>query len=80
MNKLAQEVEYCIQSHGIKKSWIAEQLGISQQLLNKRLNKKNFTLEDTNEILAPTGFQIKYTITKSPIYFGVDNESGNDPQ
>ena len=62
MNDLAKKVDECIQKRGVKKTWIAEQLGISQQLLNKRLNKKNFTIEDANEILETIGYKTDYTI------------------
>lgn len=62
MNDLAKKVDECIQKRGVKKTWIAEQLGISQQLLNKRLNKKNFTIEDANEILGTIGYKTDFDI------------------
>lgn len=62
MNDLAKKVNECIQQRGVKKTWIAEQLGISQQLLNKRLSKKNFTIEDANEILETIGYKTDYAI------------------
>ena len=64
MNNLAIMIDNFIDSKGIKKAWIAEQLGISQQLLRKRLNKKNFTVDDANKILAIIGYKINYQITE----------------
>lgn len=64
MNNLAIMIDNFIDSKGIKKAWIAEQLGISQQLLRKRLNKKNFTIDDANKILAIIGYKIDYQITE----------------
>lgn len=64
MNNLAIMIDNFIDSKGIKKAWIAEQLGISQQLLRKRLNKKNFTVDDANKILAIIGYKIDYQITE----------------
>ena len=70
MNELAQKVNDCIKDHGIKKTWIAEKMGCTQQALNKRLNKKNFTLDDANEILNTFGYEIDCRpVLKSPIYF-----------
>ena len=64
MNNLAIMIDNFIDSKGIKKAWIAEQLGISQQLLRKRLNKKNFTVDDANRILTIIGYKIDYQITE----------------
>lgn len=61
-NKLAVIVDDFINSKGIKKIWIAEQLGISQQLLTKLFNKKNFTIDDANRILSVIGYKIDYDI------------------
>ena len=64
MNDLAMMIDNFIANNGIKKTWIAEQLGISQQLLNKRLKKKNFTIEDANIILEVLGYKVNYTIVQ----------------
>lgn len=64
MNNLAIMIDNFIDSKGIKKTWIADQLGISQQLLQKRLNKKNFTVDDANKILETFGYEVNYTIDK----------------
>ena len=83
LNELAKRIDNYISCRGVKKSWIADQLGISQQLLNGLLNKKNFTVDDANKILAPLGQQITICIDplpdpqldlKSPIYF-LDDEN-----
>ena len=62
MNELAVMIDDFIHDRGVKKTWIAEQLGISQQLLNKRLNKKNFTVDDANIILSVMGYKLEYHI------------------
>ena len=64
MTILAQYVDDFIIGHGIRKSWIADKMGITQQLLYRKLNKKNFTIEDANEILDIIGYKIEYTIVK----------------
>lgn len=64
MTILAQYVDDFIIDHGIRKSWIADKMGITQQLLYRKLNKKNFTIEDANEILDIIGYKIEYTIVK----------------
>lgn len=64
MTTLAKYIDDFISTHGIKKSWIADQMGISQQLLYRKLNKKNFTINDANEILDIIGYKLEYTIVK----------------
>lgn len=65
MNDLANFVNDFISDQGIKKVWIADQLQISQQLLNKRLNKSNFTVDDANDILSVMGYKLTYQIVKA---------------
>ncbi len=48
---LRQAVDETIKESGYKKSWIAEQLGISRQGFSNLLNKSNFSLDDANKIL-----------------------------
>ena len=62
MNELANMVNEYIDMHGIRKSWIAEKMGISQQLLQKRLKKQNFTITDANDILYVLGCRIECRI------------------
>ena len=66
MNKLAEKVDSYISDNGIKKTWIADKMGISQQLLNGLLNKKNFTVDDANRILETMGQQITVDIKPLP--------------
>lgn len=76
MNNLQIIVDDFINNSGYKKVWIAEQLGITQQTLNKRLHvKKNFTIQDANKILNIIGYEINYTIDKIN-----KNESTNKKQ
>lgn len=65
MNNLQIIVDEFINNSGYKKVWIADQMGITQQALNKRLHiKKNFTVQDANEILSVIGYRVEYQITK----------------
>ena len=71
MNELANMVNDYIDMHGIRKSWIAEKMGISQQLLQKRMKKQNFTIADANDILVVLGCRIECKIVSN-------NAIGND--
>lgn len=62
INQLSQYVDSFINDKGIKKVWIAEKLGISQQLLYRLQNKKNFNIDDANRILSVIGYKIDYDI------------------
>lgn len=62
MNELAKFVNDYLNEMGIKKTWIASQLGTTQQLLYKRFNKKSFTISDANEILGTVGRKVEYNI------------------
>lgn len=65
MNNLQIIVDDFINNSGYKKVWIADQMGITQQALNKRLHvKKNFTIQDANEILNIIGYNVVYKIEK----------------
>lgn len=63
--ELIQAVKKAIDESGYKKSYISEQLGISNQNFNRLLNKKNFSLNDANRILNIINYQTKTTIEKS---------------
>lgn len=65
MNELAEFVNEFLNDNGIKKTWVAKQLGTTQQLLYKRLNKKNFTSSDANEILGTIGYKLDYKIVRA---------------
>lgn len=60
-SELLQAVNDAIKESGYKKSWIANQLGISRQGFSNLLNKSNFSLDDANRILAIIN---KKTVTK----------------
>lgn len=62
MNELAIYVDNFINSKGIKKSWIIEQLGISQPYFYKLMHKKNFTVDDANRILNTIGYKLTFDI------------------
>lgn len=64
MNELAKFIDDFINNMGIKKTWIASQLGISQQLLYRKMIKKNFTINDANEILGTVGYKLEYNIVR----------------
>lgn len=59
--ELRQAVDETIKESGYKKSWIADQLGISRQGFSNLLNKSNFSLDDANKILTVIN---KKTVTK----------------
>lgn len=50
--ELRRAVDETIKESGYKKSWIADQLGISRQGFSNLLNKSNFSLDDANKILT----------------------------
>ena len=60
-DELRQAVDEAIKESGYKKSWIADQLGISRQGFSNLLNKSNFSLDDANKILTVIN---KKTVTK----------------
>lgn len=59
--ELRRAVDETIKESGYKKSWIADQLGISRQGFSNLLNKSNFSLDDANKILTVIN---KKTVTK----------------
>ena len=59
--ELRQAVDEAIKESGYKKSWIADQLGISRQGFSNLLNKSNFSLDDANKIFTVIN---KKTVTK----------------
>ena len=46
--ELAQAIEKIIDNNGIKKIWLSEKMGISNQNFNRSMSKKNFSLDDAN--------------------------------
>lgn len=59
--ELAQAVNNAIKESGYKKSYIADQLGISRQAFSNFMNKSNYSLDDANKILSIIGYK---TITE----------------
>ena len=54
--ELAQAIERIIDDNGIKKIWLSEKMGISNQNFNRLMSKKNFSLDDANRILNIIGY------------------------
>lgn len=55
--ELAQAVNQAIKESGYKKSYIADQLGISRQAFSNFMNKSNYSLDDANKILSIIGYK-----------------------
>ena len=49
---LVKAVNEAIKESGIKKSFIAEKLGISKQAFTHFMDKTNFSIDDANKILS----------------------------
>ncbi len=49
--ELAQAVNEAIKESGIKKTILAEKIGLTRQGLDKLLQKQSFSLDDANKIL-----------------------------
>ena len=62
MNELAQFVYDYLYDNRIKKTEIAENLGITRQKITQLLNKKNFGINDANYLLNSVNKRIEYTI------------------
>lgn len=61
-NSLAINIDNFIKSKGIKKTFIAKEMGISYTYFNKLMEKDNFTIDDANRILTVIGYKIDYDI------------------
>lgn len=62
--ELSQVIENIIDEKGIKKTWLAEQLGVANQNINKLINKKSISLDDANRILSALGYEASICIEK----------------
>lgn len=62
--ELAQAVNKIIDDNGIKKIWLSEKMGISNQNFNRLMNKKSFSLDDANKVLNPLGYHANIIIEK----------------
>lgn len=51
-SELSQAVSQLIKTSGYKKTYIADQLGLTRQGLDKLLKKQSFSLDDANKILS----------------------------
>ncbi len=49
--ELAQAVQEAIKESGIKKTVLAEKVGLTRQGLDKLLQKQSFSIDDANKIL-----------------------------
>lgn len=63
--ELAQAVKGAIAESGYKKSYIAEQLGISRQAFTHFLQKANFSIDDANKILDIIGYKASAKVDKN---------------
>lgn len=61
---LTEAVEQVIADNGIKKTWIADKLGVANQNVNKILRKTNFSIDDANKILSLIGYEARVSIKK----------------
>lgn len=61
---LSSTINNIIKESGIKKIVLAEKMGIVNQNLNRKINKKNLSLDETNEIINPLGYKAKIIIEK----------------
>ncbi len=62
--ELAQAVKGAIAESGYKKSYIADQLGISRQAFTHYLQKANFQIDDANKIFDNIGYKVIAKIDK----------------
>ena len=60
---LAGYVKDIIKASGIKKSVLAENIGLSRQGLNNLLNKKSFSIDDAKKILKPLSLSIEAEVS-----------------
>ncbi len=62
--ELSNKINDLIKESGIKKIVLAEKMGIVNQNLNRKINKKNLSLDETNDIINPLGYKAKIIIEK----------------
>ena len=62
--ELSSTINNIIKESGIKKIVLAEKMGIVNQNLNRKINKKNLSLDETNDIINPLGYKAKIIIEK----------------
>ena len=59
---LRQAVNDAIKESGIKKTFIAEKIGLTRQGLDKMLQKQSFSIDDANKILNIIHLQVSAKI------------------
>ncbi len=62
--ELAQAVSEAIKESGIKKTALAEKIGLSRQGLDVLLKKQSFSLDDANRILSVIHLSVSADISK----------------
>ena len=62
--ELSNTINNLIKESGIKNIVLAEKMGIVNQNLNRKINKKNLSLDETNDIINPLGYKAKIVIEK----------------
>ena len=62
--ELSNKINNLIKESGIKKIVLAEKMGIVNQNLNRKINKKNLSLDETNDIINQLGYKAKIIIEK----------------
>ena len=62
--ELSNTINNLIKESGIKKIVLAEKMGIVNQNLNRKINKKNLSLDETKDIINPLGYKAKIVIEK----------------
>ena len=62
--ELSNKINNLIKESGIKKIVLAKKMGIVNQNLNRKINKKNLSLDETNDIINPLGYKAKIIIEK----------------
>ena len=63
-SELSSAINNIIKESGIKKIVLSEKMGIVNQNLNRKINKKKLSLDETNEIINPLGYKAKIIIEK----------------
>ena len=64
---LVNAVNAAITESGYKKSYIADQLGMTRQNLSKMLSKVNFNINDAQRILEVIGYEIEIKLQKKDL-------------
>ena len=63
--ELSEAVNDAIKDSGVKKVYIADQLGIKREALSQLMQKKNFSLDDANKILSVIGMKTETSVIKN---------------